>query len=100
MGFVMDGLDAEAYDRTYGDRELVRRILRYFRPRARTMLLVALMVLLQSVFDTGVPILISRGVSALGGSPSLELLLLLAGGALLLGVLSWVCNFVRQSNSA
>ena len=100
MGFVMDGLDAEAYDRTYGDRELVRRILAYFRPRARTMLLVALMIVLQSAFDTGVPILISRGVSALAGNPSLELLLLVAGGALVLGALSWVCNFVRQSNSA
>ena len=100
MGFVMDGLDAEAYDRTYGDRELVRRILAYFRPRARTMLLVALMIVLQSAFDTGVPILISRGVSALQGNPSLELLLLVAGGALVLGALSWVCNFVRQSNSA
>jgi len=32
MGFLMDGLDAEEYDRTYGDRELVRRILSYFRP--------------------------------------------------------------------
>ena len=25
MGFVLDGLDAEAYDRTYSDRVLVRR---------------------------------------------------------------------------
>ena len=46
MGFVLDGLDAEAYDRTYSDRVLVRRITEYFRPHTRTMALVAGMVVL------------------------------------------------------
>ena len=32
MGFILDGLDTEAYDRNYSDRELLRRILGYFRP--------------------------------------------------------------------
>ena len=34
MGFVMDGLDAEAYDRQYTDRQLLGRIL-VARPPAR-----------------------------------------------------------------
>ena len=34
MGFIMEGLDAEAYDRTYSDRQLVARIRDYFRPAA------------------------------------------------------------------
>ena len=34
MGFIMDGLDAEAYDRQYSDGYLVRRIASYFRPQA------------------------------------------------------------------
>ncbi len=25
MGFIMDGLDAEAYDRNYSDRQLIAR---------------------------------------------------------------------------
>ena len=33
MGFIMEGLDAEDYDRTYRDRALLRRILGYFRPK-------------------------------------------------------------------
>ena len=33
MGFIMDGLDAEAYDRDYRDRAAVDRILGYFRPQ-------------------------------------------------------------------
>ncbi len=32
MGFIMDGLDAEAYDREYSDRQLLKRIIGYFRP--------------------------------------------------------------------
>ena len=27
MGFILDGLDTEDYDRQYSDRELVRRII-------------------------------------------------------------------------
>jgi hypothetical protein len=32
MGYVLDGLDTEAYDRNYTDRDLVSRIVGYFRP--------------------------------------------------------------------
>ena len=37
MGFIMDGLDAEEYDRSYGDAVLVKRIITYFRPQAKRM---------------------------------------------------------------
>jgi ATP-binding cassette subfamily B protein len=42
MGFVMDGLGAEAYDREYKDSQLLRRILRYFRPHLGTMMRLSL----------------------------------------------------------
>ena len=32
MGFIMDGLGAEAYDREYEDSQLLERIIGYFRP--------------------------------------------------------------------
>jgi hypothetical protein len=41
MGFILDGLDTESYDRKYNDRELLQRILSYFRPYTRYMILVA-----------------------------------------------------------
>lgn len=37
MGFIMDGLDAEEYDRSYTDGELVKRIIGYFKPQAGRM---------------------------------------------------------------
>ena len=38
MGFIMDGLDAESYDRSYSDWALVKRILLYFKPHFWKML--------------------------------------------------------------
>jgi len=100
MGFVLDGLDAEAYDRTYSDRVLVRRIAEYFRPHTRTMALVAGMVALAALTETVIPFVISRGIDALVGNPSAQLALALGGGVLVLGSLGWLFNFVRQSWSA
>ena len=58
MGFIMDGLDAETYDRKYDDRQLISRIIGYFRPQLSLMLFVALLVVLTSLMDTAFPILI------------------------------------------
>ena len=100
MGFVLDGLETEAYDRTYSDRELIRRIVGYFRPYGRQMMLVAVMIALNSLAGTGGPILISRGIDIVAKNPSAGVMLMLAGGVLLLGVTAWVMNFVRQLFSA
>lgn len=100
MGFVMDGLDAEAYDRSYNDRTLVRRIVGYFRPHARTMATVAVMVVLASLSATGTPLVIARGINLLSGNPAAQLVLGLAGGVMVLGALAWFFNFIRQSFSA
>ncbi|HJZ46530.1 MAG TPA: ABC transporter ATP-binding protein [Roseiflexaceae bacterium] len=100
MGFVLDGLEAESYDRTYSDRALVRRIAAYFRPHARTMALVAGMVVLASLTETVIPFVISRGIDALAGNPTAQLALALGGVVLVLGSLGWLFNFIRQSFSA
>ena len=104
MGFVLDGLDQEAYDREYNDRELVRRIGAYFRPHRRTMAIVAVMIVLASTVDMGVPILISRGIDLLvtpAGAPApLSVLFGLGAVVLILSCLSWAFNYIRQSYSA
>jgi ABC-type multidrug transport system fused ATPase/permease subunit len=104
MGFVLDGLDKEAYDREYSDRELIRRIRAYFAPHMRTMGIVAGMIVLTSVVDMGVPVVISRGIDTLvttnNGSAQLPLVIGLGLTVLVLSCLSWVFNYVRQSYSA
>ncbi|MEV0349371.1 ABC transporter ATP-binding protein [Nonomuraea sp. NPDC050680] len=93
MGFLMDGLEAEDYDRTYTDRELLRRVVGYFWPKRWTMLGVASMIVLGSLTQAAVPVMISWGIDRIvhGGG-----IWTLAGGILLAGGLGWVFNFVRQ----
>jgi ABC-type multidrug transport system fused ATPase/permease subunit len=96
MGFLMDGLDSEAYDRTYTDRQLVGRILGYFRPQARKMLIVAGAIVLMSLVGIGVPIIISRSIDRLQLDPALSNLVPLAALVALLASMSWVFNATRQ----
>ena len=96
MGFILDGLDSESYDRNYSDRELLSRIIGYFWPHARRMTLVAAAIALNSVAGTGGPILVSRAIDAVGQSPSVETMLLMAGGVLLLGAGAWAFNFIHR----
>ena len=105
MGFLMDGLSGEAYDRTYSDRQLVVRIVRYFGPYLPTMLFVGLMILLASVTGAALPVLLAGGIDRIvaSGATGVELwqralpyiLAVLAAGAL-----AWTFNFFRQRYSA
>jgi ATP-binding cassette subfamily B protein len=100
MGFILDGLDSEAYDRQYPDRVLLGRIVSYFRPHLRVMALVGAMLALNSLAGVGGPILISRALDLVGQNNSTEILALLSLGVLLLGAAAWGFNFVRQWFSA
>jgi ABC-type multidrug transport system fused ATPase/permease subunit len=100
MGFLMDGLDSEAYDRTYSDRQLVKRILGYFRPQGRKMLIVALAIVLTALLDTALPIFISFSIDTLGQNTSTTNFILLSIGLTLIAGISWVFNAVRQQLSA
>lgn len=102
MGFIMDGLDAEKYDRSYGDGELFRRIVAYFRPQASIMVLVAIMVVLNSLMDAALPVLVANGLDRLTDD-RVEIdrnVLVLVIAILLSGAFSWYFNYVRQSRSA
>ncbi len=99
MGFIMDGLDAESYDRSYNDRYLFQRIASYFRPHLRKMGLVAAVIVLTSLVDTSLPILISKGVDQLQQHPEVSLLPF-AVAITLLASSSWLFNFVRRWFSA
>jgi len=100
MGFIMDGLDEETYDRKYDDRQLIARIIGYFRPQLKMMLFVALLVMLTSLMDTAFPILIARSLDTLTATKSTQLIALLVVIILVTGILSWTFNFLRQRYTA
>jgi ABC-type multidrug transport system fused ATPase/permease subunit len=98
----MEGLDAESYDRTYSDRQLVGRVVDFFRPHAGAMLLISLMVVLTSLMEAALPLLIARGLDRLTDDPHHigSAIWVLVVAILVSGALSWVFNFVRQSRTA
>jgi hypothetical protein len=102
MGFFMDGLDAEAFDRKYSDLQLVRRIVGYFRPQFRRMLLVAAAVVLTSLSQTYLPVYISKSLDQLQKNGVATNLTTIALVITLLACASWAFNGIRgwQSSKA
>ena len=97
MAFLMDGIGAEEYDRTYGDRELVRRIFAYFRTEGRRMLIVSAAVALSSVMGAAFPAVMSRAidqVSDAGTGGGAIAVIVVAIAVLNAGV--WGLNAVRR----
>lgn len=93
---IFSGLDAEAYDREYGDRALLGRIRDYFRAQGRRVAVVVVTVALMSVIQAGVPIVIARGIGALAGEVDVRSMGLLVGAVFAAGILTWVLNYVRR----
>ncbi len=96
MAFILDGLDTESFDRTYSDRELVRRILRYFRPHRSLMVVIALVLTLNSLSDAIAPVIISRAIDIVAARPTMQFVLIMSTAVLGVGALAWLFNFVRQ----
>jgi ATP-binding cassette subfamily B protein len=100
MPFILDGLESEDYDRSYKDRELLRRIARYFRPYRRHVVIASVMLTLNSVAGTAGPIVIAKALDLIKTDSSTKAFLLLSLGVLLLGVFAWGFNYIRQVFSA
>lgn len=100
MGFFMDGLDAEAYDRTYKDSDLVRRVIGYFKPQTARMVAVALVIALNSLTSLALPIYISRSLDRLQADPQGTNLLVITAVLIGLASLGWLFNAVRGWFSA
>src|SRR4030067_2878069 len=100
MGFILDGLESESYDREYRDRDLFARILSYFRPLARKVVLVAGVPALISIAGSGAPTAISRALDLASTNPTLLTLAQVSALVLILGAIAWVSNLVHQWVSA
>ncbi len=95
MGFFSN-LDQERYDRQYSDRELFRRMLRYFRPYVGRLAAVTVAVAVISLAGAALPMLVARAVDDLKSNLSLNTAALLTGLVLLIGVVTWAANWVRR----
>lgn len=96
MGFVMDGLESEAYDRQYGDRELLRRIDGYFKRFRGRLALVAAAIAASALSEFAAQVVISRSLDAAAADSGAARLILLSGAIIGFGVVEWLFNFARH----
>ena len=96
MGFF-SGLNDEKYDRQYTDRELLRRILEYFKPQMARLVWVTLLVIAYAGIGAALPVVVARVVDALKAQPSLLAISLVGLALLLLGIGLWGVNWARRS---
>jgi ATP-binding cassette subfamily B protein len=95
LGFF-SGLDTEAYDRQYSDRQLASRMANYFRPHFRSLVVVVVLLLVIALSSAIAPIIVARGVDLLGSDISTQEILVLCGAILLAGVVTWGSNWWRR----
>ncbi len=103
MGFGI-GLGAEEYDRVYTDRDLVKRVINYFSPYKKIMILVILFIFLQSIANSLIPIISRAAINELEETTNLReqqiYILILIIFTLALNSLGWIFNYIRQMYSA
>jgi ATP-binding cassette subfamily B protein len=94
------GLAAERYDRQYTDRQLLRRMAKYFAPFRTRMIRLGLVVFAITAIGLVIPITISRGINLVQASTGVQPIVLLCGGLLALYITQWFCNRTRRRMTA
>ena len=96
-----DALSAEGYDRRYRDRELVRRILGYFRSERRAMFLVSTAIVAGSLIGVALPIVLSRTIDQVATAGfSLGAVAVAVVAILLLSVSDWGLSALNRAVSS
>jgi ATP-binding cassette subfamily B protein len=96
MGFF-SGLNDEKYDRQYTDRELLRRILEYFKSQTARLMWVLVFVVVLAIIGAALPVVVARMVDLLKGQPSLQAISLVSLAVLVIGIGLWGLNWARRS---
>lgn len=90
------GLDNEAYDRQYTDRQLLRRMWDYFYPQRLRLVLTAFLMAMISIAGAASPVIVSRGVDILGENAGPRVIAIIAGSVLAIGLVVWGSNWLRR----
>ncbi|MFX1392458.1 MAG: ABC transporter ATP-binding protein [Promethearchaeota archaeon] len=98
MSFI--GLDAEEYDRKYTDRELLKRILFYFKKYKKEMLIVSLTLTISSIVSSLVFVFSSFAINMLTTNPDITNIIILITIILILNLFSYFFNYINWNYSA
>jgi len=100
INMAVIGLEAEAYDRKYSDKKLVKRISSYFKPYTKNLIIVVIFLTLYSLTSSLIPILSRTIINDLALNQNLVYLIFVLSLILGLNLLNWIFNYFRQINSA
>jgi ATP-binding cassette subfamily B protein len=96
MGFFA-GLNDEKYDRQYTDRELIHRIVTFFKPQTKRLVVVTVLVVVLAGIGAALPVVVARMVDLLRERPSVQAISLVSLAVLLIGIGLWGLNWARRS---
>lgn len=94
MAALTRGLGAEKYDRIYTDRELVARILDYFRPHKIKIIVVTVAIFLMAGLGALLPIIISQSLNADAAQSAYPIGLVIM--VFFIGVATWGLAAIRR----
>jgi len=95
MGFF-SGLDTEAYDREYGDRELLRRINQYLNPHRTRLVWISALLILVAVSGASLPLIVSNSIDRLSVDSGDTVINILLGLVLVAAFINWGGNWIRR----
>lgn len=98
MGMMRAGLTTESYDRSYSNRQLFARLGDYFRPQARQLATVMILVSLLSLSGAVLPVLMAQGVNVVAGAGANreQIATALVVLVIVIGVVNWAINWARR----
>ncbi|MBI3163672.1 MAG: ABC transporter ATP-binding protein [Chloroflexi bacterium] len=96
MGFFA-GLNDEKYDRQYTDRDLTRRILGFFKNKARELISASVLVVVLAFIGAALPVVVSRMIDLLREQPTPQQIALVGGVLIGVGTGMWGLNWLRRS---
>jgi len=95
MGFF-GNLDSESYDRKYTDKQLVQRMLAYFKAYLSRLVFLVFLILLIGATGAAGPVLLGWGVDLVRDDPSTATVFRLFGVILTANIISWAANWLRR----
>lgn len=97
---MFGGLNAEAYDRAYSDRQLVQRLTSYFKPYKRSFAWLCVLILAISFIQLVSPIAAAQGIDMVTSQPSFDAIMVLGVVLIAIAVANWVVSLLSRRASA
>ncbi|MBY9009749.1 MAG: ABC transporter ATP-binding protein, partial [Candidatus Lokiarchaeota archaeon] len=94
------GLEAEEYDRKYNDKFLLKRIIFYFAPYKRSMIVVIFFLTIASLTTAFQPIITSLIITNLETTPNILYVIILILIIFIFNISAWIFNYIRQVYSS